>query len=102
MISEQVKTYLPKIREFLKTQPILRAWIFGSCSRGEETPESDIDLLVDYDHSQRISLLKVCHIVNCLEDLTGRTVDLVEEGYLMPFAVKSANNDKILIYERGS
>lgn len=102
MLSEQVKTYIPKIQEFLKTQPVVRAWLFGSCSRGEETPESDIDLLVDYDHTQKVSLFTMGRIMVGLEDRLGRQVDLIENGRLRPFAVPSANRDKILIYERGN
>lgn len=34
------------IAEYFKTQPIMKAWLFGSFARGEETPESDVDLLV--------------------------------------------------------
>lgn len=33
----------------MKTKPLLRAWLFGSYTCGEETPESDIDILGDYD-----------------------------------------------------
>lgn len=102
MISEQIKSVIPKIQGYLSTQPIKRAWLFGSCSRGEERPDSDIDLLVVYDHSQKISLLKVCHIINELEDITGRRVDMVEEGYLMPYAQPSANRDRLLVFERHS
>ena len=35
----------------MSTKPIRRAWLFGSYSRGDETPESDIDILVDFDRS---------------------------------------------------
>jgi len=35
-----------------------------------------------------------------LKELLGREVDLIEEGSLRPYAVESANRDKILIYER--
>lgn len=100
MISEQVKSYIPKIQEYFKTQPIVRAWLFGSCSRGEETPESDIDLLVTYDKTASLSLLDVCRMMVSLESQLGRTVDLIEDGRLRPFAIPSANHDKILIYER--
>ena len=34
------------------------------------------------------------------EQLLNQKVDLVEEGSLLPFAQETANNDKILIYER--
>ena len=89
-----------KIAEYFKTQPVLKAWLFGSYARGEETPLSDVDLLLQYDEKARISLLKHCAIMNDLEELLDRKVDLVEDGELLPFAVESANHDKKLIYER--
>ncbi len=87
------------IVDYLKTQPIIRAWLFGSFARGEETPLSDVDLLVQYDENG-ISLLKHCAMINDLEALLDRPVDLVQDGMLMPFAAESANHDKKLIYER--
>ena len=90
------------IADYFKTQPIVKAWLFGSFARGEETPESDVDILVQYDDSARISLLTISHMMGELERSTGRRVDLIEDGCLMPFAVESANRDKQLIYERRS
>ena len=42
-MSTQTMTRL--IAEYFKTQPVLKAWLFGSYARGEETPESDVDIL---------------------------------------------------------
>ena len=103
MISDRIKQLIPTIQQFMAGQPILRAWLFGSCSRGEETEESDIDVLVDYDNSQGIvSLLRMGGILMDLSDLLGRRVDLVENKGLMNFARASIERDKILIYERRS
>ena len=88
-----------QIAEYFKTQPVLKAWLFGSYARGEETPESDVDIMVEYDKEARISLLTISHMMGELEKSTGRRVDLIEEGCLLPFAADSANRDKILIYE---
>ena len=98
MMSQQKMTQL--IADYFKTQPVLKAWLFGSFARGEETPESDVDILVEYDKDARISLLTISHMMGELEKSTGRKVDLIEEGCLLPFAVESANRDKQLIYER--
>ena len=89
-----------QIAEYFKTQPVVKAWLFGSFARGEETPESDIDILVEYDDNAHISLLTISHMMGELERSTGRRVDLIEEGCLLPFAVESANRDKRVIYER--
>ena len=49
---------IPKIKEYFATQPIVKAWLFGSFSRGEETENSDVDILVDFDKNARIGLFK--------------------------------------------
>ena len=50
------KVMQQRIADYFKTQPVLKAWIFGSFARGEETPLSDVDILVVLDHSQPIGL----------------------------------------------
>ena len=103
MLSNKTKSLIPIIQKFMIGQPILRAWIFGSYSRGEETPDSDIDIMVDYDYSNGIiSLFKMGGILMDLSDLLGKKVDLVESRGLMDFARESVERDKILIYERPS
>lgn len=90
-----------KLADYFKTQPVLKAWLFGSFARGEETPLSDVDILVLLDHTQPIGL-KFFGMWNDLEKLLGRKVDLVEDGELLPFAEETANQEKQLIYERAS
>ena len=102
MNKRTINTMLPKIQSVLKGQPVVRAWIFGSYSRGEETPLSDVDILVQYDENARITLLTISRIMTRLSEAVGKKVDLVEDGCLLPFAQESANRDKILIYERAS
>ena len=102
MLSAEISNLLPKIRDFLSTQPVIRAWLFGSCSRGEESSESDIDLLITYDSNARVTLFTVGGIMMQLSEISGRNVDLVDERGLLPFARKSVERDKILIYERNA
>jgi len=92
-----------KIQKCFSTQPVVKAWLFGSYSRGEETPKSDVDILVQYDRKNyRVGLFTIVSIKQQLQELLGCEVDLVEDGSLLPFAVESANRDKVLIYERGN
>lgn len=88
------------IQDFLRKQPVKRAWVFGSFSRMEERQDSDIDILVDLDPSVPIGLLQYAGMVNKLESLLGRKVDLVATGSIKPFAQESINKDKVLVYER--
>ena len=93
-------TMFSDVQKYLAKTAITKAWVFGSFARGEETPESDLDLLVDYDKDAQISLLDIVRNKLDLESITHREVDLITNGSLKPFAVESANRDKYLIYER--
>lgn len=92
-----------KIADYFKTQPVLKAWVFGSFARGEAKPESDIDILFVPDYSGKpFTLFTMGGMYMDLRQMLGREVDLVVEGSLRPYAVESANRDRKLIYERKS
>ena len=97
-MSTQVMTQ--QIAEYFKTQPVLKAWLFGSFARGEEREDSDVDVLVKFDRSMPIGLFAYVRMHRELEEKLGRKVDLVEEGTLRPAAQQTANRDLKVIYER--
>ncbi len=88
------------IADYFKTQPVLKAWLFGSYSRGEERPDSDVDILVTVDQDAHVGLFKLSAMHLDLEDLLQRPVDLVTDKGLMSFARQSVEHDRKLIYER--
>lgn len=92
-------TLLIQIKNFFATQPVVKAWLFGSYARNEQTPDSDIDLLVRFDEKQRVSLLGHIRIMYELQELLGIRVDLVAEGTLIPSVAEQADKEKVLIYE---
>ena len=94
------RAIINKISQYFHNQPIDKAWIFGSYARSEENSKSDIDILVNFSPESKMTLFKYLHIVNDLRALTGKKIDLVEDGQLKQFAKGSAETDKILIYER--
>lgn len=99
-ITSETQQMIPLIKDYLAAKPVKKAWLFGSCSRGEDGPNSDVDLLVVYDENAHVTLFTIGGMYMELKELLGREIDLVEEGTLLPFAVESAERDKLLIYER--
>ena len=87
------------LASFFAGQPVERVWLFGSYARGEETEDSDVDLLVDLDHTQPVGL-RFFGMWDDLEHLLGRNVDLVTESGLEDYARESVDRDKIMVYER--
>lgn len=83
-MSEQLAAALPidKIREYCAGQPIVRLSLFGSALRNELTPESDIDLLVEFRPGTTVTLLTLAGHEIDLGNLIGRKVDLRMKGEL--------------------
>ncbi|MBQ3691259.1 MAG: nucleotidyltransferase domain-containing protein [Bacteroidales bacterium] len=96
-----VNTISKLIAEYFKQQPVLKAWLFGSFARGEQTSESDVDILVVLDDKEPVGL-KFFGMYEDLKEILGRNVDLVTDNSLAAFARQSVERDKKLIYERAS
>jgi len=91
--------HIDYIKAFFSSRPVKKAYIFGSYSRDEADENSDLDILVELDHTTPIGM-KFFSYQDELEQILNKKVDLVTyEGlskYLKPFVDK----DKVLIYER--
>ena len=94
------ETIVKLVADYFKTQPVLKAWLFGSYSRGEQREDSDVDILIVPD--QGVGLFKLSGMHLDLQDILKLRVDLITEKGLLPFARESADRDKILIYERAA
>jgi predicted nucleotidyltransferase len=66
------------ILRLAKSYGIRRVRIFGSVARGEDRPDSDIDVLVEFEPGR--SLLDQVGFRQDLEEMLGRKVDVVSEG----------------------
>ena len=89
-MNQTLKHLKPKIVRLLKKHHVVRAGIFGSYARGEQTKRSDIDILVDIS-DDTLSLLGFIRIKHELEEALGKNVDLVEYA-----ALKSRIKERIL------
>jgi len=79
----------------LRAAGIFRLSLFGSTARGDDRPDSDIDLLAAFDDTRRISLLDVVGMEEQISRMLGRTVELVEEGTLKPRVQKNVDREAV-------
>ncbi len=79
-----------KVREFA---------LFGSILREDFGPESDIDVLVSFEDAAMWNLFDFADMIDELEALFGRPVDLVErEGLRNPIRRRAILNSKQVVY----
>lgn len=99
-MSEPVVIDLPleAIRAYCETQPIQRLSVFGSAARNELTPESDIDLLVEYDPGAPVGYFSMARHMRQLSEIVGRPVDLCTRNGLKNYIRQEVDASARLIY----
>ena len=70
--------------ELLRKYHVKQLSLFGSRARGDNRPDSDIDLMVDYQPNVKIDLFDFVALKLDMEELLGVSVDLVEREALKP------------------
>lgn len=81
MTPQEILEAIDKNRETLRRLGVRRLGLFGSAARGEATPTSDLDFLVEFE---RKSFDGYMDLKFFLEDLFGRAVDLVIKETIKP------------------
>lgn len=84
MIQQTIESLGGAIAEFCRRNGVQRLALFGSGLRGEDHPDSDIDLLAEFPAGKTPSLLDLGGMVMELRELFGREVDLKTPGFLSP------------------
>jgi uncharacterized protein len=87
------------IRDYFKTKPVIKAYLFGSYARGQADSTSDIDILVDLDYSKKIGLQFIQMKLD-LERILNLKVDLVSSVGLSKNLKPFIDTEKQIVYER--
>ena len=87
------------LQRFFSGKPVKKAYLFGSYARNEAGKDSDIDILVELDHSSPIGMKFFVYQAE-LQELLKTKVDLVSTEGLSKYVRPLIDKDKILIYER--
>lgn len=66
----------------LRAAGIVRLAVFGSVARGDNSPDSDVDLMADFDKTKHYTLLTMGRLESRLADLLGARVDLSSPEWL--------------------
>ena len=80
---EQIRSQREAILEIARRYGVRRVRLFGSVARGEDRPDSDLDVLVDFE--DRRSLLDLVGFGQDMEDLLGRKVDVISARGISPY-----------------
>ena len=98
MTKDDVLTALRARESDLRAKGVARAALFGSIARGEQGPDSDIDIMIDLDPDRHVGVYGLVDIMNTIGDLFTIKVDVSERQSLRPFVRPSAERDAIYAF----
>ena len=82
----------------LRAAGLVHLRVFGSVARGEASPQSDVDLMADFDRSKRLTLLTVGSFERRLGDLLGLKVDLSAAEWMKEPVRRQALREAVIAF----
>lgn len=87
-----------RLAEICRSHDVRILKIFGSAARGEDRPDSDVDLIVEFEGEK--SLFDLIGLELELEEFLGREVDLLTEPAISPYLRDRILASASVIYDR--
>ena len=98
MTLEQALQTLRKAEAELRAKGIAHAGVFGSTARGEQRADSDIDIVIDFDPSARITVFDYVGIREDVAGLFDQRVDVVDQRGLKPEVRPNVTRDLVYAF----
>lgn len=93
---EEIRAELAALKSELQADyPIRKLGVFGSYARDEQRPDSDLDILVTFDHT--VTLFDLVRLENELSNRLGVDVDLVTRNSLKPRIGSRVDEDVVFV-----
>lgn len=89
---------MKRLKTACQSKDIAMLGVFGSVARGEDTPNSDVDLLIRL--SKPVGFVEFIELEDEFKEIFGRNVDLATEASLHPLIRKNVLADLQIIYEK--
>jgi predicted nucleotidyltransferase len=89
-----LREHAPELRD----AGVMHLRVFGSVARGDNSSNSDIDLLADFDRSRRLTLVTVGRLESRLADLLGVKVDLSSPEWMRESIRERVLKEAVLVF----
>src|ERR1700692_1023383 len=95
------KEIIARLREneaALRQRGVAHAALFGSRARGDQRPDSDTDIMIEFDPTARITVFDYAGLKDYIAELFDGRVDVVNRDGLKPYLKPAATSDAIYAF----
>jgi predicted nucleotidyltransferase len=82
----------------LRARGVSHAALFGSRARGDHRPDSDIDIMLEFDPAAHVTLFNYAGVKEYVASLFDGPVDVVDREGLKPYVRPAATSDAIYAF----
>jgi predicted nucleotidyltransferase len=98
MDKEQIVSKLREHEPELRSAGVVHLLVFGSVARGEDSPQSDVDLMGEFDRSKKLTLLDLNSLELFLSEILTARVDLSDRKMLKGPIRTRAEREAVLAF----
>jgi predicted nucleotidyltransferase len=98
MNSQEILAKLREDEMALRARGVSHAALFGSRARGDNRPDSDIDIMIEFDPAARVTVFNYAGLKDYIASLFDGPVDVVNREGLKPYVRPAATADAIYAF----
>lgn len=98
MDSQNILAVLRGHQDTLRAHGVRHAALFGSAARDEARPDSDIDILIEFDPNSRATVFDYAGVKSYIADLFDGPVDVIDRDALKPHLRHSSERDAVYAF----
>ena len=98
MNSQEILARLRENEAALRARGVSHAALFGSYARGDSRPDSDIDIMIEFDPAARITVFSYAGLKDYIAGLFDCPVDVVNRDGLKPYVRPAATTDAVYAF----
>jgi predicted nucleotidyltransferase len=96
--SQGILAVLRNHKDGLRARGVQHAALFGSAARKNARPDSDIDILVEFDPNSRLTVFDYAGVKGYIAGLFDRPVDVIDRDALKPRVRQSSERDAVYAF----